>query len=162
MQVGVGSFVHYDKRLDGVIAQAMLSIHAMKAVEFGMGFKAAHTPGSQVHDQLFQSGAEVVRQTNSAGGIEGGMSNGEPIVMRVAMKPLSSLMQPLASVNLETGEATEALRERSDVCAVPAAAVVGEAMTCLALMNPFLEKFGGDSMTEIRAHYDSTPPSPWR
>jgi chorismate synthase len=162
MPVGIGSFTHYDRRLDGILAQAMLSIHAMKAVEFGMGFDVANTPGSSVHDQLFSSEHHVIRESNNAGGIEGGMSNGEPIVMRVAMKPLSSLMQPLASVNLETGEAVEALRERSDVCAVPAAAVVGEAMTCLALMNPFLEKFGGDSMTEFRAHFKSAPPSPWR
>lgn len=162
MPIGLGSFVHHDRRLDGILAQAMVSIHAMKAVEFGMGFDVANTPGSGVHDQLFTSAHNIIRQSNSAGGIEGGMSNGEPIVMRVAMKPLSSLMQPLASVNLETGEAAEALRERSDVCAVPAAAVVGEAMACLALMNPFLEKFGGDSMEEIRAHIASTPPSPWR
>ncbi|MCB9365942.1 MAG: chorismate synthase [Calditrichaeota bacterium] len=162
LPVGLGSHVHHDRRLDGVLAQAMLSIHAMKGVEFGAGFSAAELTGSQLHDQIYPAERGVVRQSNSAGGIEGGMSNGEPIVLRVAMKPLSSLMQPLDSVNLSTGEATHALKERSDVCAVPAAAVVGEAMAILALMNPFLEKYGGDSMSEIHAHFDASPPSPWR
>lgn len=162
LPVGLGSFVHYDRRLDGILAQAMLSIHAMKGVEFGMGFDVANRPGSEVHDRIYPHGNGIVRTTNSSGGTEGGMTNGEQLVMRVAMKPLSSLMQPLESVNLKTGEAVEALRERSDVCAVPAGGIVGEAMALLALMNPFLDKFGGDSMTEIRAHVHSTPPSPWR
>ncbi|MCB1059404.1 MAG: chorismate synthase [Calditrichaeota bacterium] len=162
LPVGLGSFAQGDRRLDGILAQAMISIHAMKAVEFGMGFEVANVFGSQVHDQLYPQDKYVTRKTNNAGGTEGGMSNGERIVMRVAMKPLSSLMQPLDSVNLATGEPVEALRERSDVCAVPAAGVVGEAMAILALMNPFMEKFGGDSMSEIRAHFDATPESPWR
>ncbi len=162
LPVGLGSFVHYDRRLDGILAQAMLSIHAMKGVEFGMGFGVADVMGSQVHDRLFPDGRNVKRNTNAAGGTEGGMTNGERLVMRVAMKPLSSLMQPLESVDLATGAPVEALRERSDVCAVPAAGIVGEAMALLALMNPFLEKFGGDSMTEIRAHVGATPASPWR
>lgn len=162
LPIGLGSFVHFDRRLDGILAQAMLSIHAIKGVEFGMGFEVANVFGSQVHDRIYPSDGNVVRSTNNAGGTEGGMSNGERLVIRVAMKPLSSLMQPLESVNLKTGEAIEALRERSDVCAVPAAGIVGEAMALLALMNPFMEKFGGDSMTEIRAHVSSTPESPWR
>lgn len=162
LPVGLGSFVHYDRRLDGILAQAMLSIHAMKGVEFGMGFGVAEVYGSQVHDRMYPSKNGVERRSNAAGGTEGGMTNGERLVMRVAMKPLSSLTQPLESVNLATGETVEALRERSDVCAVPAAGIVGEAMALLALMNPFLEKFGGDSMTEIRAHVNATPSSPWR
>jgi len=162
LPVGLGSFVHYDRRLDGILAQAMLSIHAMKGVEFGMGFEVANVFGSQVHDRMYPDASGITRRTNAAGGTEGGMSNGERLVMRVAMKPLSSLMQPLESVNLKTGEAVSALKERSDVCAVPAAGIVGEAMALLVLMNPFLEKFGGDSMTEIRAHVDATPRSPWR
>lgn len=162
LPVGVGSCAHFDKRLDGVLAQAMLSIHAMKGVEFGLGFDSSARPGSEVHDQMYPDESGVQRATNNAGGIEGGMSNGERIVMRVAMKPLSTLMQPLDSVDLSTGEAVQALQERSDVCAVPAAAIVGEAMALLALMNPFLEKFGGDSMSEIEAHIHATPRSPWR
>ncbi|MBL0062634.1 MAG: chorismate synthase [bacterium] len=162
LPVGLGSFVHHDRRIDGILAQAMLSIHAMKGVEFGMGFKVANVFGSQVHDRIFPFEKDIVRTTNNAGGTEGGMTNGERLVMRVAMKPLSSLMQPLESVNLKTNEPIEALRERSDVCAVPAGGIVGEAMALLALMNPFLEKFGGDSMTEIRAHVHATPGSPWR
>lgn len=162
LPVGLGSFVHYDRRLDGILAQAMLSIHAMKGVEFGMGFGVAEVYGSQVHDRMYPGKSGVERRSNAAGGTEGGMTNGERLVMRVAMKPLSSLMQPLESVNLATGEPVEALRERSDVCAVPAAGIVGEAMALLALMNPFLEKFGGDSMTETRAHVNATLPSPWR
>lgn len=162
LPVGLGSFVHFDRRLDGILAQAMVSIHAMKGVEFGMGFEVADVYGSQVHDRLYPAADGARRRTNAAGGTEGGMSNGERIVMRVAMKPLSSLMQPLDSVNLATGEAIAALRERSDVCAVPAAGIVGEAMALLALMNPFLEKYGGDSMSEIHAHAAATPRSPWR
>jgi len=99
--------------------------------------------------------------TNHAGGVEGGMSNGEPLRVRVSMKPLSTLGQPLESVDMATGNPVVALRERSDVCAVPAGAVVGEAMAILALMNPFLEKFGGDSMSEIKAHFEASPGSPW-
>lgn len=162
LPVGLGSFVHYDRRIDGILAQAMLSIHAMKGVEFGMGFEVANIFGSQVHDRIYPFEKDIVRATNNAGGTEGGMTNGERLVLRVAMKPLSSLMQPLESVNLKTNEPIEALRERSDVCAVPAGGIVGEAMALLALMNPFLEKYGGDSMTEIRAHIDATPRSPWR
>ncbi|MBI5058279.1 chorismate synthase [candidate division KSB1 bacterium] len=162
LPVGIGSFSHYDKRLDGILAGAMMSIHAMKAVGFGMGFDVASHPGSEVHDRLFPGELrEVERQTNNAGGTEGGMTNGEPLRIRVAMKPLSTLGRPLDSVDLATGEPVTALRERSDVCAVPAAAIVGEAMALLALVNPFLEKFGGDSMDEIRAHLNATPPSPW-
>ena len=162
LPVGLGSYVHQDRRLDGILAQAMLSIHAMKAVGFGLAEETGARFGSEVHDRIFtDASGKVIRKTNNAGGIEGGMSNGEPLRMRVTMKPLSTLGQPLESVDLVTGESVAALRERSDVCAVPAACIVGEAMALLALMNPFLEKFGGDSMQEIRAHVAASPGLPW-
>lgn len=161
LPVGVGSYVHYDRRLDGILAQAMMSIHAMKAVGFGLAEDTAQRFGSEVHDRMFPSESGVMRKTNNAGGTEGGMTNGEPLRIRVTMKPLSTLGQPLESVDMSTGDPVVALRERSDVCAVPAAAIVGEAMAMLALMNPFLEKYGGDSIEEIRAHIASSPPSPW-
>lgn len=162
LPVGIGSYVHWHKRLDGILAQAMMSIHAMKAVGFGMGFDVADQVGSEVHDRMFPGASGVKRTSNNAGGTEGGMTNGEPLRIQVAMKPLSTLGKPLESVDLSSGEPVTALRERSDVCAVPAAAVVGEAMALLALMNPFLEKYGGDSIAEIKAHLAATPPSPWR
>jgi chorismate synthase len=161
LPVGLGSYVHYDRRLDGILAQAMMSIHAMKAVGFGLAEETAQHFGSEVHDRMFPSSGGAERRTNNAGGTEGGMSNGEPLRIRVAMKPLSTLGQPLESVDMATGEPVVALRERSDVCAVPAAAIIGEAMAMLALMNPFLEKFGGDSIKEIKAHVVAAPPSPW-
>lgn len=159
---GVGSYVHNERRLDGVLAQAMLSIHAMKAVGIGMGESSAHLFGSELHDRLLpDEEATMRRPTNNAGGIEGGMSNGERIRLRVAMKPLSTTGKPLDSVDMKTGKASAALSERSDVCAVPAACVVGEAMALLALMNPFLEKYGGDSIKEIQAHFAGSPGLPW-
>ena len=127
-----------------------------------MGWDAAAQFGSDVHDEMFPAESGGVRRaTNRAGGIEGGVSNGERITVRVVMKPLPTLSRPLKTVDLASGKAAEALRERSDVCAVPAAAIVGEAMLLLALMNPFLEKFGGDSMTEIRSHFGGRVESPW-
>jgi chorismate synthase len=164
LPIGIGSYVHADRRLDGILAAAMMSIHAMKSVGFGMGEMVAEVFGSQVHDRMFpeNSSTKVSRSTNNAGGTEGGMTNGEQIRIRVAMKPLSSLSQPLESVNLASGEAVVALRERSDTCAVPAAGIVGEAMALLALINPFMEKFGGDSMQEIKSRVETTPGLPWK
>jgi chorismate synthase len=162
LPVGVGSYAHYDKRLDGILAGAMMSIHAIKSVGFGLAEEVANRKGSEVHDRIFTAeGAAIRRETNNAGGIEGGMSNGQMIRIRAAMKPLSTLGQPLESVDMSSKEPVVALRERSDVCAVPAAAIVGEAMALLALMNPFLEKFGGDSMREIKAHIAASPGQPW-
>ncbi|HEY3294816.1 MAG TPA: chorismate synthase [bacterium] len=162
LPVGVGSGVHGDRRLTALLAQAMLSIPAMKSVGFGMAEDVAAHFGSDVHDRMFAgSDGSVVRRTNRSGGVEGGMSTGEPLIIRVAMKPLSTLAQPLETVDLATGQEAVALRERSDVCAVPAAAVVGEAVCMLALMNPYLEKTGGDSMSEIHAHNAARPPRPW-
>jgi chorismate synthase len=152
--VGLGSYVHWDRKLDGRLAQAFCSIHAIKGAEVGMGFEAARRPGSEVHDEiLFDAAGGFTRGTNSAGGLEGGVTNGQPVVVRAAMKPISTLRRPLRSVDLETKEAVEAVVERSDVCAVPAAGVVGEAMMAIVLAEAFLAKFGGDSLDEIRRNY---------
>jgi chorismate synthase len=149
--VGLGSYVHWDRRLDARIAAAMMSIPAMKGVEIGDGFGGAARWGSEVHDRIYHDHARsYYRSSNNAGGLEGGMTNGEPLVVRVAMKPLSTLMQPLDSVNIRTKAAAPAHIERSDVCALPAAGVIGEAMLALVLAEAFLEKSGGDSMDEMR------------
>lgn len=162
LPMGLGSYAQEDRRLEAQLTAALMSIPAIKAVEIGLGLESAARMGSTVHDQLYPDGAGgVARKTNHSGGIEGGMSTGAPLVLRAAMKPLSTLGRPLATVDLATGKAATALRERSDVCAVPAAAVVAEAMCLLALMNPFLEKFGGDSLVEIRKHREASPISPW-
>jgi chorismate synthase len=155
--VGLGSHTHWDKKLDGLLAQALMSIQAIKGVEVGMGFQAANVPGSQVHDPFFYDNDEekFIRGSNNAGGIEGGMTNGEPIVVRAVMKPIATLMKQLSSVNLSTKESVPAFAERSDVCAVPAAAIVGEAMAAIVIAQCFTDKFGGDSITEIRANFDS-------
>lgn len=148
---GLGSHVHWDRRADARIAQAMMSIQAMKGVEIGLGFEAARRPGAQVHDEIFHDPQRgYFRETNRAGGTEGGMTNGEPLVVRVAMKPLPTLRRPLRSVDMETHQPVEAVRERSDTCAVPRATVIGEAMLCLVLADLMLEKFGGDSLAEVQ------------
>ncbi|HEV2055175.1 MAG TPA: chorismate synthase [Methylomirabilota bacterium] len=152
--VGLGSYVQWDRKLDGRLARAFCSIHAIKGAEIGMGFEAARRPGSEVHDEiLFDSDSGFHRRSNSAGGLEGGVTNGQPVVVRAAMKPLSTLRKPLQSVDMATKETVEAVVERSDVCAVPAAGVVGEAMMALVLVEAFLEKFAGDSIDEIRRNY---------
>ena len=148
--VGLGSHIQWDRRLDAQLAGAMMSIQAIKGVEIGEGFGYATLPGSLAHDEMFYDEAgRVVRKTNHAGGLEGGMTNGEPIVVRAVMKPIPTLMQPLHSVDIATKEAVLASKERSDVCAVSAASVVGEAMTALALAAAVTEKFGGDSMRDL-------------
>ncbi len=154
--VGLGSYVQWDRRLDGRLAQAFCAIQAIKGVEVGLGFETARRPGSQVHDEiLYDADAGFKRTTNNAGGLEGGVTNGQPVVVRAAMKPLSTLRTPLRSVDVATKEAVEAVVERSDVCAVPAAGIVGEAMMAIVLAHAFLEKFGGDSVEEIRRNYDA-------
>jgi chorismate synthase len=160
LPVGLGSHVSWDRRLDGRLAGALMSIQAMKGVEIGLGFEAARRFGSDVHDEIGTDGdrrrtAGFDRARNHAGGLEGGTTTGEPLVVRVAMKPLSSLVRPLASVDIRTGEAAEAVRERSDVCAVPAAAVVGEAMVALVLADAMREKLGGDSMAEMSRNLEA-------
>jgi chorismate synthase len=152
--VGLGSYVQWDRRLDGRLAQAFCSIQAIKGCEFGMGFETARRPGSGVHDEIvFEAGHGFNRSSNNAGGLEGGVTNGQPVIVRAAMKPLSTLRTPLKSVDLTTKEAVEAVVERSDVCAVPAAGIVGEAMMAIVLADAFLEKFGGDGLEEVRQNY---------
>ena len=175
--VGLGSHVAWDRKLDGRLAGIMMSIPAVKGVEIGMGFEAARRPGSQVHDPIEGGaagqrggGAEsgegrrpgggtdprggFRRPTNNAGGLEGGITNGEPVVVKVAMKPISTLMSPLATVDLESGQPAKAVSERSDVTAVPAMGVIAEAVMALVLADAMLEKFGGDSLAEMRRNYD--------
>jgi chorismate synthase len=151
LPVGLGSHVHWDRKLDGRLAGALMSINAIKGVEFGLGFAVAKRPGSQAHDALYPADGAIVRQTNHAGGVEGGISNGEPLVMQVAMKPISTLMRPLPSVDVVTGEATMAHAERSDVCAVPAAGVVAEAMVSLVLASCLLEQYSHDTYAAVLA-----------
>ncbi len=148
--VGLGSYVHWDRKLDGRIAQAMASLPAMKAVEIGLGVESAARWGSECHDEIFyDESAGYSRKTNRAGGLEGGVTNGERLIVRVAMKPLSTLRRPLASVDTKSKQPVKAHVERSDVCAVPAASVIGEAVLALVLADAFLEKYGGDSLAEI-------------
>ncbi len=170
--VGLGSHVAWDRKLDGRLAGIMMSIPAVKGVEIGMGFEAARRPGSEVHDPIeggaagrWGSGAEpgppgpvdprggFRRPTNNAGGLEGGITNGEPVVVKVAMKPISTLMSPLATVDLASGQPAKAVSERSDVTAVPAMGVIAEAVMALVLADAMLEKFGGDSLAEMRRNY---------
>jgi len=147
--VGLGSHVHWDRRLDGRLAAAVMSIQAFKGVEIGLGFEAARRPGSKVHDEIAHDERGFFRRTNRAGGIEGGMTNGEPIIVRGAMKPIPTLYNPLQTVDMNTKEPFKATVERSDVCAVPAAAVVAEAVVAIEMAGAMLEKFGGDSMEEV-------------
>lgn len=161
LPVGLGSHVHWDRKLDAHIAYAMMSINAMKAVEIGLGKNVSERFGSQVHDELFyEENTGYYRQRNHAGGIEGGMSNGEPIVVRVAMKPLPTMPTPLRSVDVGTKSPMEAHYERADVCAVPAAVVVGEAMLALVLANTLADKIGGDSLREMRRNFEGIPQAP--
>lgn len=150
---GLGSYVHYDRKLDAALAFALMSIQAIKGVQLGMGFDAAHTEGSKVHDEILYSGA-FSRKTNHAGGIEGGMSNGEPIIVRAAMKPIPTLYTPLSTVDLRDKSERKATVERSDVCAVPACAVVAEAAVAFELTKAFLDKFNGDCMDDVKAYYE--------
>jgi chorismate synthase len=155
LPVGLGSYVAWDAKLDGRLAQAVMSIQAIKGVEIGLGFEGARRPGSQVHDPIETDDAKprtgaLGRASNRAGGLEGGVTTGEPLVVRGAMKPISTLRRRLPSVDLRDGSPADAAVERSDVCAVPAAGVVGEAMVALVLADALLEKFGGDSVSELR------------
>lgn len=151
---GIGSYVHYDRKLDARIAGALMSVQAIKGVQIGIGFEAAESFGSRVHDEIaYENGYK--RLTNNAGGIEGGMSNGEPIVVRAAMKPIPTLYTPLRSVDIRTKQRSDATVERSDVCAVPACGIVCEAVVAYELANAVCEKFGGDSMGELVRNYSS-------
>ena len=165
--VGLGSHVSWDRKLDGRLAGLLMSIPAVKGVEIGLGFEAARRPGSQVHDPIEsgEAGTRVSgeansdtrggfrRRTNNAGGLEGGITTGEPVVVKVAMKPISTLMSPLPTIDLASGQPAKAVSERSDITAVPALGVIAEAMMALALADAMLEKFGGDSLGEMRRNY---------
>ncbi|MBX3173561.1 MAG: chorismate synthase [Gemmatimonadaceae bacterium] len=160
LPVGLGAHVSWDRKLDGRLAAAICSIPAVKGVEMGLGFEAARRTGAEVHDEILpQPGSprtgHVRRRTNRAGGLEGGMTTGEDLVLRVAMKPISTLMRPLETVDAKTGEKAAAAAERSDVTAVPAMGVIAEAMTALVLADALLEKFGGDSLGELRRNHDA-------
>lgn len=147
--LGLGSYVHWDRKLDGRLAQAILSINAVKGVEFGAGFEGTSRPGSEFHDQIEYEKGHFRHLSNRAGGLTGGVTNGEPVDLRVALKPISTMLKPLPSVDLASKQKVEAHYERSDVCVVPAAGVIGEAMVALTIAEAFLEKFGGDSIPEI-------------
>jgi chorismate synthase len=151
--VGLGSYVQFDRKLDGQLAQALMSIQAIKGVEIGDGFANATKFGSQVHDEFTLKDDKIARMTNRAGGIEGSVTNGKMIVLHAAMKPIATLAKPLKAIDLATNKLVDSRYERSDVCAVPAASVIGEAVIAPVLANAFLEKFGGDSLTEIKARY---------
>jgi chorismate synthase len=149
---GLGSHVSWEQRLDGRIGMAMLSIQAAKGVALGDGFELAGKPGSEVHDEIFYSEDRgFFRETNRSGGLEGGMTTGEPLVVRVAMKPIPTLTKPLRSVDISTREPAQALRERTDSAVVPAAGVVGEAMLAVVLAGAYRDKFGGDHIDDVRA-----------
>ncbi len=166
---GLGSHVQWDRKLDGNLARALMSIQAIKGVEAGIGFEAAERFGSEVHDEIFYKihksrvtshkfdfwplESRFYRKTNNAGGIEGGMSNGEPIILRAAMKPIPTLYKPLRSIDIKTKKQFQASVERSDICAVPAASVVGEAVVAFEISNAFIDKFGGDSIDEVKRNY---------
>ena len=160
--VGLGSYIQWDQKLDGRLARALMSVQAIKGVEVGLGFEVARRFGFEAHDEIFYDpgrqaphGLKFFRKTNYAGGLEGGMSNGEAILLRAAMKPLSTQYAPLRSVDLETKEPFEATVERSDVCAVPAAGVIGEAVVAFEVAVTLREKFGGDSLEEMRRNFDA-------
>jgi chorismate synthase len=159
---GLGSHTQWDRKLDGLLAQAVMSIQAIKGVEIGLGFEAARRPGSHVHDEIGydptqsrQPSLGYVRHTNNAGGLEAGMTNGQPLVVRAAMKPISTLRRPLASINLTTKQPESAAYERSDVCALAACSVIVENVVAFTVAQALVEKFGGDSLAEMRARYDT-------
>jgi chorismate synthase len=159
LPVGLGSHVSWDRKLDGRLAGALMSIPAVKAAEIGIGFEGSRRSGAEVHDEIDPQpnrtlAGNVRRRSNRAGGLEGGITNGEPLVLHVGMKPISTLMRPLATVDVSTGQSAAAVAERSDVTAVPAMGVIAEGMAAFILAQAFLEKFGGDSLVETRRNYD--------
>ena len=156
LPVGLGSYVHWDNAIDGRLAQAVMSIPAIKAVEIGAGVEAAGLNGSQMHDEIFiDKNKQIYRQTNNAGGIEGGITNGETLVIKGTMKPIPTMRKSLATVDIKDMTPAVAHFERSDVCAVPACAVVAEARVAIILADELLAKVGGDSLSEMKAHYES-------
>lgn len=153
LPVGLGTHVQWDRKLDGLIAQAVMSISAVKAVEIGLGVECANVLGSEMHDEIFIENGAFIRKTNNAGGLEGGMTNGEDLVVKATMKPIPTLKKPLSTVDLKDNSQTVAHFERTDVCAVYACSVVAEAMIAIVLVDAFFEKFGNDNITEIKNSY---------
>ena len=152
---GLGSHVHWDRKIESRLAQALLSIHAIKGAEIGPAFENARKRGTQVHDEIFLEDERLIRHTNRAGGTEGGITTGEPIIVRAAMKPISTTLNPLQTVDLDHGEEAPTQYERSDFCSVPRAAVVGEAMVAFVLADALLDKLGGDSLAEMKPRFDA-------
>lgn len=160
LPAGLGSHTQWDRKLDGRLAQAMVSIQAVKGVEIGIGFRGVDRPGSRFHDEIVRADEESPagryrRISNNLGGTEGGMTNGEELVVRIAKKPIATLMKPLRTVNMDTHEPTEAVRERSDTCAVPALAIIAESVLAATLADAFIEKFGGDCVADMKRSYDA-------
>lgn len=155
LPVGLGSHVQWDRKLDGIIAQAVMSIPAIKSVEIGLGVKSAEVFGSQMHDEIYFENRKYFRKTNNAGGIEGGMTNGEKLVVKASMKPIPTMKKPLSTVDFADNSQVQAHFERSDVCAVSACAVVAEAMIACVLVDEFLNKFGKDNVVEIKKNYSN-------
>ena len=153
--VGLGSHTHWDRKLDGILAQALMSIQAVKSVEIGLGKECAFLAGNKVHDEIFYENEKFYRKTNNAGGIEGGITNGETLVIKGTMKPIPTMKKSLATIDIKDMTPANAHFERSDVCAVPACSVVAEARVAIILVDEFLAKYGGDSFEEVKAHYDS-------
>lgn len=153
---GLGAHTQWDRKLHTRISAMMMSVNAFKGIEIGGGFDAAERFGSEVHDEIGHDGESFTRYSNNAGGIEGGMSNAQPIVLRMAMKPIPTLVKPLRSVDIHSKEEKDAHKERTDSCAVPAASIIAESMLCFVLADALLEKFGGDSMSQLKAHMEAT------
>ena len=153
--VGLGSHTQWDKKLDGLLAQALMSIQAVKSVEIGLGKEVSKLTGDKVHDEIFCDNGLIYRKTNNAGGIEGGISNGENIIATISMKPIPTMKSPLKSIDLIKKTPEDAHFERSDTCAVTACGVVAEAMSAIIILQQFLEKFGGDSLEEIRSNFEN-------
>lgn len=158
LPVGLGSHVHWDRKLDGRLAQAVMSIHSVKGVEIGTAFENARKFGTQVQDEIFVRDGKLVRETNRAGGLEGGLTNGEPVVIRAAFKPIATTLTPTRSIDVTTREAAMMIYQRSDLVHIPRACVITEAMVCLVLADAMMEKFGGDSLREMQAHFDAWHP----
>jgi len=153
---GLGSYTQWDQKLHTRISALMMSVNAFKGIEIGKGFGGTEKFGSEIHDEIGHDGEIFSRYTNNAGGIEGGMSNAQPIILHMAMKPIPTLIKPLRSVDIHTKESKDAHKERTDSCAVPAASIIAESMLCFVLADALLEKFGGDSMDQLKAHMEAT------
>ena len=153
---GLGSYVQWDRKLHARLSAMVMSINAFKGIQFGDGFNSCYKKGSEVHDEIFWEDNKYTRGSNNAGGIEGGISNGQNIVMEIGMKPIPTLIKPLKSVDIKTKENKLAHKERTDSCAVPAASIIAESMVCIGIADAILEKFGGDSMTQLKIHIKAT------